>query len=146
MGLPTTSTNHKKPANPMLAIGALAGSTTVMADYPKDCPADVEVLGRSSWTLLHSIAATYPEHPTQDQQQDMTQFISLFAKFYPCWFCASDFQKFIKKDEPKVQTQDQFGKWLCDAHNEVNKKLGKKQFDCQLWKQRWKDGWGDDRC
>lgn len=103
-------------------------------------PPDVEQLGRSSWTLLHSIAATYPETPSTKQQADLKQFVELFGKFYPCWFCAEDFVKYTAQNEPKVRTQDDFGRWLCDAHNEVNLKLGKPKFDCLLWKQRWKDG------
>ena len=88
--------------------------------YKRDIPPDVEVLGRSSWTLLHSIAATYPENPDNKKQQDLKQFLKLFGNFYPCWFCADDFKSYIKENEPKVETQDALGKWLCDAHNEVN--------------------------
>jgi FAD-linked sulfhydryl oxidase len=113
--------------------------------YKRDIPPDVEVLGRSSWTLLHSIAATYPENPDNKKQQDLKQFLKLFGNFYPCWFCADDFKSYIKENEPKVETQDALGKWLCDAHNEVNLKLGKPKFDCNLWKQRWKDGWEDPK-
>lgn len=113
---------------------------------PKDCPPDVEQLGRSSWTLLHSIAARYPETPLNKQQADLKQFIKLFGNFYPCWFCAKDFNEYIELKEPNTTTQDNFGKWLCGAHNEVNKKLGKPEFDCNLWKERWKDGWKDGSC
>ncbi|OBA23330.1 putative mitochondrial FAD-linked sulfhydryl oxidase [Metschnikowia bicuspidata var. bicuspidata NRRL YB-4993] len=109
--------------------------------YKQDDPPDVEKLGRSSWTLLHLIAATYPEHPTTKEQADMKQFVKLFGNFYPCWFCADDFKKYMVSNEPETETQDSLGKWLCGAHNEVNKKLGKPQFDCTLWKKRWKDGW-----
>lgn len=109
--------------------------------YAKVEPPDVEVLGRSSWTLLHSIAATYPETPSNKQQADMKQFLKLFGNFYPCWFCADDFEKYMAKKEPVTDTQDNLGRWLCDAHNEVNEKLGKPKFDCNLWKKRWKDGW-----
>ncbi|KAI5950924.1 ERV1 [Candida jiufengensis] len=112
--------------------------------YPKEEPPDVSQLGKSSWTLLHSIAATYPETPTTKQQTELKQFINLFSGFYPCWYCGEDFKNYIKKNQPKTQTQEDFGKWLCDAHNDVNKKLGKPQFNCQFWKQRWKDGWEDN--
>lgn len=121
-------------------------ATAVPKPPPTDCPPDVVELGRSSWTLLHSIAATYPETPTPAQQNDLKSFMGLFSKLYPCWFCAQDFQKYIKKEEPRVRTRDEFGKWLCDAHNEVNRKLGKKEFDCRFWEERWKDGWKDGRC
>ncbi|CAX39808.1 mitochondrial FAD-linked sulfhydryl oxidase, putative [Candida dubliniensis CD36] len=115
-----------------------------LESYPQDEPPDVTELGKSSWTLLHSIAATYPETPTTKQQQDMKSFINLFSGFYPCWFCAEDFQKYITKNEPKTGNQEELGRWLCEAHNEVNKKLNKPQFNCDLWKKRWKDGWDNE--
>ncbi|KAI5966846.1 ERV1 [Candida pseudojiufengensis] len=112
--------------------------------YPKEEPPDVTQLGKSSWTLLHLIAATYPEAPTTKQQQDMKQFINLFSGIYPCWYCGEDFQNYIQKNEIQVKNQNEFGTWLCNAHNDVNKKLGKPEFNCNFWKQRWKDGWGND--
>lgn len=119
---------------------------TAALETQKECPPDVEQIGKSSWTLLHSIAATYPEKPSNQQQTDLKQFMRLFGNFYPCWYCRDDFVEYSKKTEPKVETQDAFGKWLCDAHNDVNVKLGKPKFDCNLWQQRWKDGWKDGSC
>ncbi|ODV58707.1 flavin-linked sulfhydryl oxidase ASCRUDRAFT_77710 [Ascoidea rubescens DSM 1968] len=111
--------------------------------YQKEYPPDVTKLGNHSWTLLHTIAAAYPEKPSIEQQNEMKTFLNIFAKIYPCWYCGKDFQSFIKKNEPKVMTQDDFGKWLCNAHNSVNIKLGKPKFKCELWKKRWKDGWDE---
>ncbi|KAF4978411.1 hypothetical protein FZEAL_5202 [Fusarium zealandicum] len=113
---------------------------------PADCPPDVEQLGRSTWTLLHSIAAQYPEQPSRGQQSDLLSFVGLFSKLYPCWSCAEDFQGYLKRDEPKVSSRDDFGKWLCGAHNDVNRKLGKPEFDCFKWEERWRTGWKDGRC
>ncbi|KAF5022767.1 hypothetical protein F66182_5182 [Fusarium sp. NRRL 66182] len=113
---------------------------------PADCPPDVEVLGRSTWTLLHSIAAQYPEQPSRRQQSDLLSFVGLFSKLYPCWVCADDFQGYLKRDAPRVGSRDEFGKWLCDAHNDVNRKLGKPVFDCSKWEERWRTGWKDGRC
>ncbi|CAI5755663.1 unnamed protein product [Candida verbasci] len=115
-----------------------------LSGYTKDYPPDVSELGKSSWTLLHSIAATYPENPTDQQQKDLKQFINLFSGFYPCWYCGEDFKIYIKKNEIETKNQDLFGKWLCNAHNEVNKKLNKPVFNCELWKKRWKDGWDEE--
>ncbi|TPX09615.1 uncharacterized protein E0L32_009216 [Thyridium curvatum] len=113
---------------------------------PADCPADVETLGRSSWTLLHTIAAQYPETPSAGQQSDIKQFMGLFSRLYPCWVCAEDFQAYLRRDPVRAGSRGEFGKWLCDAHNDVNKKLGKPIFDCGLWEQRWRTGWKDGRC
>ncbi|KAK8044832.1 hypothetical protein PG993_004856 [Apiospora rasikravindrae] len=117
----------------MMAAGAIA-------------PPDVEELGRSTWTLLHSIAATYPSAPSTTEQTDLRSFMGAFSRLYPCWSCAEDFQKYMAKQQMPVGSRDEFGKWLCEAHNAVNRKLGKQAFDCARWEERWRDGWKDGRC
>ncbi|KAF7545957.1 hypothetical protein G7046_g9448 [Stylonectria norvegica] len=92
-----------------------ARATPKTMQPPDDCPPDVEALGRSTWTLLHSIAATYPETPSRGQQSDLLSFVGLFSKLYPCWVCAEDFQGYMRKDTPKVASRDDFGKWLRDG-------------------------------
>ncbi|EPE34363.1 FAD-dependent thiol oxidase [Glarea lozoyensis ATCC 20868] len=111
-----------------------------------DCPPDVELLGRSSWTLLHSITATYPVAPSPTQQSDAKTFMSLFGKLYPCWVCAEDFQDFMARNRVRTESRQAFGEWMCEAHNEVNRKLGKREFDCSRWEERWRTGWRDGRC
>ncbi|TDZ28001.1 FAD-linked sulfhydryl oxidase ALR [Colletotrichum spinosum] len=112
----------------------------------KDCPPDAEALGRGTWALLHSIAATYPEKPSPIQKEDLRGFMKLFSKLYPCWVCAEDFQAYLQKKSVRVEGREDFGNWLCEAHNEVNRKLGKKEFDCNKWQERWRVGWKDGRC
>ncbi|PON21858.1 hypothetical protein TGAM01_v209288 [Trichoderma gamsii] len=127
--------------------GSRAVSTAAVASGPPaDCPPDVEALGRSTWTLLHSIAASYPETPSQTQRSDLMSFVGLFSKLYPCWVCAEDFQSYMARQKPQVNSRDEFSQWLCRAHNDVNKKLGKPQFDCSRWDERWRTGWKDGRC
>jgi FAD-linked sulfhydryl oxidase len=47
----------------------------------------------------------------------------------------------MERDENKVERylggRRQFGDWMCRAHNDVNKKLGKGEFDCRKWMERW---------
>ncbi|KAL8844569.1 MAG: hypothetical protein Q9176_001081 [Flavoplaca citrina] len=122
-------------------------ATTASLDSPADCPPDVEELGRGAWTLLHSISASYPSRASPTQQSEMRQFLGLFGKLYPCWVCAEDFQEWMKKgNEPRVESRDGLGRWMCEAHNEVNRKLGKQEFDCGKWEERWRTGWKDGRC
>lgn len=145
-GAGKTVSAQNQSAMPVISGKKEAGSPIpelLPGGYKKDYPPDVEKLGRSSWSLLHSVAATYPENPSNKQQADLKQFLKLFGNFYPCWYCGGDFEKYMEKKEPTTESQDAFGKWLCDAHNDVNKKLGKPRFDCNLWKQRWRDGWDE---
>lgn len=110
------------------------------------CPLDVEELGRNTWSFLHTMAAYYPEKPSDTQKKDMTQFISLFSKFYPCDICAGDFQESLKESQPDVSNSSTLSNWFCEQHNIVNRKLGKEEFDCSKVFERWKDGWKDGSC
>ena len=60
---------------------------------PDDCPLDAAELGRSTWGLLHSMAAYYPDKPSDKQQKEMSQFINIFSRFYPCDVCAEDLRE-----------------------------------------------------
>lgn len=111
--------------------------------YMKEDPPDVQKLGAASWTFLHSMAAKYPDIPTEEEKQDIAEFLKLFSHVYPCTWCASDFEKYITKHSPRVESKEELNRWLCEAHNHVNVKLGKPKFDCNFWRQRWKDGWDE---
>ncbi|KAK5942861.1 Flavin-linked sulfhydryl oxidase of the mitochondrial IMS [Knufia obscura] len=141
-----------KPSTSSSSPASQSIPSTTTAPSPPDCPPDVEELGRASWTLLHTMTANYPDSPPPAHQAKTKSFLHLFSQLYPCWVCAEDFQSWMKEPEndPEasgaLKTQEGFGRWMCAAHNAVNGKLGKREFDCNLWRERWKDGWRDGRC
>jgi len=116
------------------------------APRQEDCPWDKDVLGKSTWGLLHTIAAHYPEKPTQQHQSDIKGFFSILSRLYPCEYCAKDFRKELKQIPPQTNSQEELSQWLCRIHNIVNIKLGKPEFDCSKVNERWRDGWLDGSC
>lgn len=46
-------------------------------------------------------AAWYPNQPSSQDEQFMSDFMKALARFYPCTWCASDFQRNIELSPPK---------------------------------------------
>ena len=46
-------------------------------------------------------AAWYPNKPTKEDKQSMSAFMIALARFYPCSWCASDFQANVKLSPPR---------------------------------------------
>ncbi|OAG29452.1 mitochondrial FAD-linked sulfhydryl oxidase [Nematocida displodere] len=97
-------------------------------------------LGRSTWTLLHTIASKYPAYPTREEQTNAIKLIDLMTKMFPCDECRGHFTELVKNFSPKVSSQEEFSEWLCEAHNIVNRRLGKPVFNCKRLDERWDCG------
>lgn len=98
---------------------------------------DAEELGRATWTFLHTLAATHPAKPTTDEVQRVKRFMEDFTHIYPCAPCAESFREIVKKRPVDALTGPRFARWMCDAHNDVNRELGKALFDCNQVADRW---------
>ncbi|VDN51696.1 unnamed protein product [Dracunculus medinensis] len=112
----------------------------------EDCPLNTDQLGRSTWDFLHTMAAYYPERPSEVHKANAKSFMFLLGKIYPCHHCAEDLRRDLENKPPEVDSKEEFSLWMCELHNRVNKKLGKPIFNCSLWKERWLDGWKDGSC
>ena len=108
-----------------------------------ECPPSAEDIGSSTWTFLHSMSVYFPETPSQKQQQDMQQFMNLFSEFYPCKPCAENLKDHIAHHPPETKSREEFSRWMCELHNEVNERLGKPYFDCSKVMERWRSGCGE---
>ena len=104
-------------------------------------PPDLIEIGQHSWTLLHSLGAYYPEHPSERRKQQMRDFLTLFAQVFPCGSCATHFRQLMIEHPPAVDSRQDLSLWMCNAHNSVNQRLGKPLFDCNRIQERWDAVW-----
>ena len=95
--------------------------------YPHNITCDS--LGVSTWALLHSVAAIYPNHPNKTEMQSFKDFFDGLMYFYPS---KSEFMKEILKEHPlEYSNREELIYYMCEIHNELNRKLGKKKFTCK---------------
>ena len=110
------------------------------------CPVDKDELGSATWKLLHTVSVNYPDAPTDADKTAMSGFLSSFSHVYPCPPCAEDFRRDMAAHPPRLGSAGELARWMCEAHNRVNVKVGKEEFDCGRVFERWRDGWADNRC
>jgi mitochondrial FAD-linked sulfhydryl oxidase len=69
--------------------------------YKPGCPVLREQLGASTWNLIHTIAANYPDEPTEIDKDNVKKFFQTLSYLYPCPHCAEDFQKAVTSKPPE---------------------------------------------
>lgn len=104
---------------------------------PVDGGIDPDDLGRATWTFLHTLAAAQPERLGTVRQQRLRHFMTYFSELYPCAPCAESFRAILRARPVQTDSGPQFALWLCAVHNDVNRELGKKEFDCAKVGDRW---------
>lgn len=96
-----------------------------------------EKLGRYSWNILHTIAASYPKNPNEEDKIAIKNFVDSFSYLYPCNECKKHFQKMIDENVIKSNSREELVQYFCDLHNIVNKRLEKPIFDCKEALNYW---------
>ncbi|OMJ72003.1 hypothetical protein SteCoe_29646 [Stentor coeruleus] len=106
------------------------------------CPPSKQSIGRFGWGLLHTIAAHYPDDPSDDWKDKHQRFIHAFSRTFPCKSCGYHFHQMIKEKPPKLENREQISVWTCEMHNEINAMLNKPVFPCTLESLdlRWRKG------
>eukprot|EP00741_Cyanophora_paradoxa_P012620 tig00020614_g12193.t1 len=95
-------------------------------------------IGRAGWTLLHTAAASYPRQPTEQDKRAMRTFLLSFTEVYPCAECRKDFQQIVQRHPPRLESREDLSTWVCEVHNEVNRKVGKPAVPCVGMAERWR--------
>lgn len=103
------------------------------------CPPDASRLGRATWTFLHSMAAYYPDQPSQTIKQDAHNVLSALPSLYPCEYCRDHLKEYYQQHpiDQATNSRSSLSMYLCRVHNDVRTRQGKREFDCSRLFDRW---------
>lgn len=86
---------------------------------------DPAMWGKHLWVFLHAMSVAYPNQPDTPTMASCRQFIYALRHLLPCSMCRLHFETLLKTHPPQVQCRQDLKQWVLDAHNSVNKRLGK---------------------
>ena len=143
----SSPTGTTTPRSELIALYQSRKDAVLQRPGQGECPPDREELGRATWALMHSVAAYYPDQPNVEDKRAARGLVSAIARLYPCSHCREDFRTEVERSPPKVESQEEFSRWVCEQHNAVNDKLGRQAFTCGdpgALRERWR--FGSERC
>ncbi|ORZ35408.1 ERV/ALR sulfhydryl oxidase domain-containing protein [Catenaria anguillulae PL171] len=142
----SSSSNTTEIAKAVVATDS--ATTPLWGEYEPEtpCPPDSIELGNHSWTFLHTSAAYYPDSPTPQHQSAMAQLLQGVSQLYPCGWCATHMREYMQAHPPQLESRTAVSQWMCVMHNDVNRRLGKPEFDCSRVMERWKESLDLARC
>ena len=79
-----------------------------------------------TWMLLHIMSFTYPLQATVDRQEATLSMLRGIFVNLPCAQCSSHALTYIDKVPIDLSNRDNFSIWMVEFHNEVNKRLNKR--------------------
>ena len=84
-------------------------------------PPDRVEIGRAAWKYGHARAESF----IVENREKEIQWIEAFVALYPCRNCALEFAEICDRLPPDLTSNQSYQKWWIEAHNQVNRDLGK---------------------
>ena len=134
MSMPTIFSYLPKPPSPSPSPSPVSEATTIPQrpetkdDEPSDgppSPIDINTWGPATWHFLHVYSFEYPTRPNAEHRQRALALLQTVHANLPCNTCREHFGKILSEHEPRLESGDAFSRWMVDAHNMVNRRLGK---------------------
>lgn len=96
---------------------------------------DKDLIGKSTWTVLHQYTTTFPDNPTDRDKEEFKSLMRAVLRGIPdsepCK-CRTHAMEWIQENPPDQHMTDSSAlfAYTCNFHNSVNERLGKKQHNC----------------
>ena len=84
--------------------------------------------GPPSWDFLFYIALSYPDAPTHEDKNNMSNFFTILGKVLPCYTCRDNYSSHLAKfplEEEQLANRYNLINWLINIRNEVNRENNK---------------------
>ena len=90
-----------------------------------------KIWGPHGWKFMHYVSLGYPDKPSESDKMNYKQFYYSLQNILPCEKCAQNYKHNLLKYpiDNHLVNKDTLVKWVIDIHNQVNKELGKKEYD-----------------
>ena len=91
---------------------------------------DPKIWGPHYWFFLHTLAMTYPHHPSTVTKKKYYEFVQNLPLFIPVEKISKEVENLIEKYPitPYLDNRDSFVRWMHFIHNKINEKLEKPQM------------------
>jgi hypothetical protein len=85
------------------------------------------VWGPPFWFVMHSVADTYPDHPTDGMKKKTYEFFYNLPLFIPSERAGNRFSEMLDEYplSPYLDSRRSLRRWVHFMHNRVNERLGK---------------------
>ena len=85
--------------------------------------------GPSTWKVIHAFAVGFPENPTIEEVNAMSNFLDGLKHLLPCAKCRHHYNDNLKEiGPPPLYSKKDLIRWTFDLHNMVNQMLDKKPY------------------
>lgn len=103
---------------------------------------DPHIWGESGWTMFTAPALTFPNDPTDEDKERLTNFYKNFGFGLPCTRCRRNYALGIEHSPPDVSCRRALTVWALNVHNRVNESLGRPAWDTRRALQHWTNKFG----
>lgn len=99
----------------------------------------IDVWGPAMWRFLHAASFAWGDAPDPDRKRDMIVFLRSIGTVLPCATCRRHYQEYVQKHltEEDVASRDSLSRWVWALHNNVNRRLGKREWSLEQLKQTY---------
>lgn len=77
---------------------------------------------------MHFASFRFPESPTMQQSAAAARWIEDLAHMLPCPTCAEHWTEYVSQNPPSAFNRRTLSRYVFDAHNAVNRRIGKRQL------------------